>query len=75
MGQLENILPQCLNMVKGDGGFFCAWHTNPEILKSKKILKIMSKKNTIVHDILEYTLVGEEKKRFILILRRGKCTY
>ncbi len=75
MGQLENILPQCLNMVKEDGGLFCAWHANAEILKSAKIMDIMKKRNTVIYDIHNYKLVGEEKDRFIFILRRGQCTY
>ena len=75
MGQLENILPQCLNMVKEEGGLFCAWHANAEILKSLKIKTIMKKMNTDVCDIHDYKLAGEKKNRFILILRRGKCTY
>ncbi|MCG2724632.1 MAG: 16S rRNA (guanine(527)-N(7))-methyltransferase RsmG [Elusimicrobia bacterium] len=74
MGQLENILPQCLNMLKEEGGLFYAWHANAKILKSAKIVNIMEKMNTAVYDIHDYKLAGEEKNRFILILRRGKCT-
>ena len=71
MGQLENILSQCLNMVKEDGGLFCAWHANAEILKSAKIMDIMKKRNTVIYDIHNYKLAGYEKERFIFILRRG----
>ncbi len=75
MGQLENILPQCLNMVKENGGLFCAWHVNAEILKSAKIIRIMKKMNTGVYAIHKYALEGEERDRFVFILRRGQCTY
>lgn len=75
MGQLENILPQCLNMLKEDGGMFFAWHANAEILESAKIKAIMKKMNTGIYDIHKYKLAQEKKDRFILMLRRGKCTY
>jgi len=62
-------------MIKEDGGLFCAWHANAEILKSAKIKDIMKKMNTDIYNIHNYRLAGEKKDRFILILRRGKCTY
>ena len=73
MGQLENILPQCLNMVKDEGGLFCAWHSSPEILKTEKIKAIIKRMNANTCNIHEYKLPPETKVRFILTLRRGKC--
>ncbi|MEA3306941.1 MAG: 16S rRNA (guanine(527)-N(7))-methyltransferase RsmG [Elusimicrobiota bacterium] len=75
MGQLENILPQCLNMIKEDGGLFYAWHANAKILQSPVIKDILKKMNADICDVQAYKLAGEEKERFILILRRKKCTY
>lgn len=55
MGKLDNILPQCLNMV-GSGGVFLAWQSSPP--------------EGGAEEIFSYRLPHEEKDRFIAVFRK-----
>lgn len=56
MGKLDNILPQCLNMV-GSGGVFLAWQSSPPDVGTE--------------EIFSYRLPHEEKDRFIAVFRKS----
>jgi len=75
LGKLEHILPLCLSTVKKNGGIFCAWHTEPAILKGKEINKILFQYNAKILNIFSYALPQEEKERHIFVFRRGQCTH
>lgn len=57
MGKLDNILPQCLNMVKA-GGAFLAWQS--------------AKPESGAEETAAYRLPGEERDRFIAVFRKRK---
>jgi 16S rRNA (guanine527-N7)-methyltransferase len=62
MGKLENILPQCLNMVK-PGGIFLAWQSCPPDARTPACAPR-------TQEVYAYRLPHEEKDRFILIFRK-----
>ncbi|MCX5785297.1 MAG: 16S rRNA (guanine(527)-N(7))-methyltransferase RsmG [Elusimicrobia bacterium] len=70
MGKLENILPQCLNMLKS-GGVFFAWQSGLEDARSPASLKALEKAGARLETRFAYTLPGETRERFILVFRKG----
>ena len=70
MGQLENILPQCLNILSG-GGCFLAWQSGAQLAKGRPAVDAALKKAG--GELLEnftYRLPGEETDRHILVFRK-----
>jgi len=59
MGKLENILPQCLNMLR-PGGVFLAWQSESGEGAAAEAVEAFS-----------YRLPNEDKERFILVFRKG----
>ena len=73
MGKLENILPQCLNMLKS-GGVFLAWQSGLEDAGTPGALKALSKAGAQRETEFAYTLPGEARVRHILVFRKGRAT-
>ena len=72
MGTLENILPQCLNML-GDGGVFLAWQSAAQLATQRPELdRVMQKARAEVVEKAGYRLPGENEDRFIVAFRRHK---
>ena len=79
MGKLENILPQCLNMLKA-GGVFLAWQSSggtgpdgnhaPPADKDPEIRKILGACGGLAEKTASYRLPLEEKNRLILVFRK-----
>ncbi|HAH30947.1 MAG TPA: 16S rRNA (guanine(527)-N(7))-methyltransferase RsmG [Elusimicrobia bacterium] len=69
MGKLENILFQCLNMLKS-GGVFLAWQSGLVDAQTPASLKALDKAGAKLETRFAYTLPGETRERFILIFRR-----
>jgi len=69
MGKLENILPQCLNMLK-PGGVFLPWQADGRAADTPEIRKILELHHGRAEEVFAYRLPGEEKDRFILTFRR-----
>jgi len=67
MGQLENILPQCLN-ITSPGGYFLAWQTAAQAAAARPevdaALKAAGGKKT---EEERYSLPGEKEERHILV--------
>ena len=71
MGKLENILPQCLNMLKS-GGVFLAWQSGLEDAGAPGSLKALEKAGAKLETQFAYTLPGEIRERLILVFRKNK---
>lgn len=71
MGQLENILPQCLNIAR-PGGFFLAWQTAAQVSAERPGLAAALEKagGRLLGDE-GYALPGEMEDRHILIFGKG----
>ncbi|MEI7481283.1 MAG: 16S rRNA (guanine(527)-N(7))-methyltransferase RsmG [Elusimicrobiota bacterium] len=70
MGKLENILPQCLNMVKS-GGVFLAWQTAAQLAQERPAAKEAARKSGAeLAEIASYRLPGEKDDRSILVFRK-----
>ena len=70
MGQLENILPQCLNMLTA-GGAFLAWQSAAQLASPRpELVKILNKARAELTEKLSYRLPGEHEERFIAVFRR-----
>lgn len=67
MGQLENILPQCLNILSG-GGRFLAWQSGAQLAKGRPAVDAALKKagGELLEDF-NYRLPGEDTDRHILV--------
>ena len=68
MGKLENILPQCLNMLEA-GGVFMAWQSRVPG-SSAAIQKTLELHGGRAEEPFAYRLPNEERDRFILVFRR-----
>jgi 16S rRNA (guanine527-N7)-methyltransferase len=68
MGKLENILPQCLNMVK-PGGVFLAWQSCDDGVGKKR--DGTGDPGLRAEEIFAYRLPHEKKDRFILVFRKA----
>ena len=70
MGKLENILPQCLNMVKA-GGVFLAWQTAAQLAQERPAAAEASRKaGAELQETASYRLPGEKEDRYILVFRK-----
>jgi len=69
MGKLENILPQCLNMLKA-GGVFLAWQSCAPRETPAAIRKTLELHCSRAEETFTYRLPNEERDRFILVFRR-----
>ena len=70
MGKLENILPQCLNMVKG-GGVFLAWQTAAQLAQERPATQEAARKaGAELAETASYRLPGEKEDRSILVFRK-----
>ncbi|MEI7528374.1 MAG: 16S rRNA (guanine(527)-N(7))-methyltransferase RsmG [Elusimicrobiota bacterium] len=70
MGQLENILPQCLNMLT-QGGVFLAWQSAAQLAAPRPELeKVMHKARAGLAEKFSYRLPGEQEDRFIVVFRK-----
>lgn len=71
MGQLENILPQCLNILSG-GGCFLAWQSAAQLAKGRPAVDAALKKaGGRLHETFSYRLPGEQEDRHILVFKKG----
>ena len=70
MGKLENILPQCLNMVKA-GGVFLAWQTAAQLAQERPAAQEAARKaGGELAETESYRLPGEKEDRHILIFKK-----
>ena len=69
MGKLENILPQCLNMLEA-GGVFLAWQScvPPEVPPAMR--KTLELHGSSAEEPFAYRLPNEERDRFILVFMK-----
>lgn len=71
MGKLENILPQCLNMLE-DGGVFLAWQSCAPRETPQAILKTLELHGGRAEETFAYRLPNEGRDRFILTFRKNQ---
>ncbi len=71
MGKLENILPQCLNMLEA-GGVFLAWQSCASPEASPTMRKALELHGGRAEETFAYRLPNEERDRFILVFRKNK---
>jgi 16S rRNA (guanine527-N7)-methyltransferase len=70
MGKLENILPQCLNMLDA-GGVFLAWQSAAQAAEDRPALReAMAKARTELAETAAYRLPGEKEDRQILVFKK-----
>ena len=71
MGQLENILPQCLNILSG-GGYFLAWQSAAQLAKGRPAADAALKKaGGKLLETFSYRLPGEAEDRHIVVFQKG----
>ncbi|MBI4655731.1 MAG: 16S rRNA (guanine(527)-N(7))-methyltransferase RsmG [Elusimicrobia bacterium] len=69
-GKLENILPQCLNILREDG-FLFAWQSDVRIIRQESFKEILLKHKAEIKEIYNYTLPAETRERFIIIFKKN----
>lgn len=70
MGQLENILPQCLNMLL-PGGVFLAWQSAAQMAEPRPAVeKALARSRAELEEKYAYRLPGETEDRFIAVFRK-----
>ncbi len=70
MGQLENILPQCLNILSG-GGIFLAWQSAAQLAQPRPAVDAALKKaKGELRETFPYRLPGETADRYILVFAK-----
>lgn len=70
MGQLENILPQCLNILSG-GGVFLAWQSAAQLaLPRPAVDAALKKAGGELAETFPYRLPGATEDRYILVFRK-----
>jgi 16S rRNA (guanine527-N7)-methyltransferase len=70
MGQLENILPQCLNILF-KGGHFLAWQSSAQLAQGRPAVEAALKKaGGELAETRSYRLPGEAEDRHILVFRK-----
>lgn len=71
MGQLENILPQCLNIAE-EGGYFLAWQSGAQLARSRPAVSAaLAKAGGKASETFSYRLPGEAEDRHIVVFRKG----
>ncbi len=69
MGQLENILPQCLNIL-AEGGIFLAWQSAAQTRERPAVNAALRKAGGELSETFPYRLPGETEARYILVFRK-----
>jgi 16S rRNA (guanine527-N7)-methyltransferase len=70
MGQLENILPQCLNILV-KGGIFLAWQSAAQVAQARPAVDAaLQKAKGRLSETIAYRLPGETGDRYILVFER-----
>ena len=70
MGQLENILPQCLNILIR-GGIFLAWQSAAQLAQPRPAVEAALKKaGGELEETFSYRLPGETEDRYILVFKK-----
>ena len=70
MGQLENILPQCLNILSG-GGVFLAWQSAGQLARPRPAVDAaLRKAGGELAETFPYRLPGEAEDRYILVFKK-----
>ena len=70
MGKLENILPQCLNMVV-EGGVFLAWQSAAQMAAPRpEVLQAINNARAVLAEKINYRLPGEQEDRFIAVFKK-----
>jgi 16S rRNA (guanine527-N7)-methyltransferase len=71
MGQLENILPQCLNILT-KGGVFLAWQSSAQLAANRPAVEAAVKRSGAeLIETFNYRLPVETEDRHILVFRKG----
>jgi 16S rRNA (guanine527-N7)-methyltransferase len=71
MGQLENILPQCLNIL-GKGGFFLAWQSAAQVASDRPAVgAALARAGGRLAETFSYRLPGEAEDRRILVFTKS----
>jgi 16S rRNA G527 N7-methylase RsmG len=71
MGQLENILPQCLNILT-KGGIFLAWQSAAQLAQPRPAVEAALKKaGGELLETFPYRLPGEAEDRYILVFGKA----
>ncbi len=71
MGHLENILPQCLNIL-ARGGFFLAWQSAAQLAADRPAVAAAARRGGAgPAETFSYRLPGESADRHILVFRKG----
>ncbi|HAN04775.1 MAG: 16S rRNA (guanine(527)-N(7))-methyltransferase RsmG [Elusimicrobia bacterium GWA2_64_40] len=71
MGQLENILPQCLNILD-KGGFFLAWQSAAQVAQRRPAVEdAQSASRARLLETFAYRLPAEAEDRHIMIFRKS----
>ena len=71
MGHLENILPQCLNILV-KGGFFLAWQSAAQLAEDRPAVDAAARKaGAALAETFSYRLPAESDDRHILVFRKG----
>ena len=72
MGQLENILPQCLNILDKDG-YFLAWQSAAQLAKGRpEVQKALAKAGSKLIETVSYRLPGETGDRHIVVFGKDR---
>jgi 16S rRNA (guanine527-N7)-methyltransferase len=70
MGQLENILPQCLNILSA-GGIFLAWQSAAQLAQARPAVDAAIKNARAgIAETLNYRLPGENEDRHIMVFKK-----
>lgn len=72
MGQLENILPQCLNILAA-GGLFLAWQSAAQLARPRPAVDAaLRKAGGELSETLPYRLPGETEDRHLLVFTKRR---
>lgn len=72
MGQLENILPQCLNILS-EGGVFLAWQSSAQLAKGRPAVDAaLERARGELAETHSYRLPAETEDRHILVFRKRR---
>lgn len=72
MGQLENILPQCLNILV-KGGIFLAWQSAAQLAQPRPAVEAARQKaRAELAETFAYRLPGETADRYIMVFKRTR---
>lgn len=70
MGQLENILPQCLNILS-EGGIFLAWQSAAQLSQARPAVETALRiTGARQEEVFSYRLPGENADRHVVVFRK-----